>query len=133
MKKEILLLSLSALTSVVLLKFDFQNGFEYLNIKLNYSLIDFAVKSSNENFLTTQIFSYLIFSRFLISIKKEMIDRFKISFYGFLMLLCIGVYIETVAIYENIVGGFDGRHCRNGILLTIIGIVFLNSINRLRN
>ncbi len=132
MKKEILLLILSALTSVVLFKFDFQNGFEYVNTKLNYSVIDFAGKSSNENFITTQILSYLIFSSFLISIKKDIIDRFKISFYAFLILLCIGIYIETIAIYEKIMGGFEGRYCRNGNLLTIIGIVFLISIRRLR-
>jgi hypothetical protein len=132
MKKEFLLLILAGLLSIFLIKFDLRNGFEYLGVDLNLTPIDFAGKSSTEKFLTTQIFGYLIFALFIKSIKKYLNHKSPTIFWGFMTLLIIGVYIESVAIYENIIGEYLGRHCRIGITLTIIGIVSLISIQRLR-
>ena len=132
MKKEILLLILGALTSIFLIKFDLQNGFEFLNIRIQHSLIDFAGKASLDKFLTTQIIGYLFFVFFILSIRKNFTDKKRIVLIAFIILLITGIYNETFAIYENIIGKFEGRHCRVGITLTILGILFLISIKRLK-
>ena len=132
MKKELLILIIAGLLSLFLIKFDLRNGFEYFGIDFNLTPIDFAGKLSTEKFLTTQIFGYLIFAIFIASIKKSLNHKSPTAFWGFMILLIIGIYIETVAIYENIIGEFSGRHCRIGNTLTIIGISFWISIQRLR-
>ncbi|MEO9570805.1 MAG: hypothetical protein ABJH82_14070 [Polaribacter sp.] len=132
MKKEIILLILGALTSIFLLKFDLQNGLEFLNIRIQHSLIDFARKSSSDKFLTTQIIGYLFFVIFILSIRKNFTDKKRIAIIVFIILLAIGIYNELFAIYENIIGKFEGRHCRVGIILTTLGTLFLISIKRLK-
>lgn len=132
MKKELLLLILAGLLSLILIRFDLQNGFEYLRFEFNFAPIDFAVKSSTDDFLTTQILAYLIFVIYIASIKKQLIIKSPIAFWIFMILLFIGIYIETIAIYENIVGEFSGRHCRIGNILTTMGIVFYVSNERFK-
>ncbi|MBJ2176462.1 hypothetical protein JBL43_19585 [Aureibaculum sp. A20] len=132
MKKELILLVLGGVTSIFLIKFDLQNGFEFLNYKIQYSLIDYAGESSTDQFLTTQIISYFIFLAFIISIKKRFTAKNRLSIVAFLMLLLIGMLNESVAIYENSIGEFVGRHCRIGNILTIIGTVFLISTKQLK-
>ena len=131
MKKEIILLILGALTSIVLIRFDLQNGFEYLGNKIIFSLIDYAGESSTDKFLTTQIIGYLIFLVFILLIRKHFIDKNQIAITVFIILVIIGIFNESLALYENFNGEFKGRHFRIGNTLTLLGILFLIKIKRL--
>ena len=132
MKKDIILLILGALTSIFLIKFDFQNGFEYLGIKIQFSLIDYARESSADKFLTTQIIGYLIFLVFILSIKKQLIDKTQLAIAIFLILAIIGIFSESLAFYENFNGEFKGRHFRIGNILTVLGVLFLIKTKRIK-
>lgn len=131
-KKEIILLILGALSSVFLIKFDLQNGFEYLGIKIQYAFFDYAGESSTDKFLTTQIIGYLIFLVFIFSIRKQFVDKKQIAITVFIILSIIGLFNESLAFYENFRGEFKGRHFRIGNTLTMLGILFLIKIKRLK-
>jgi len=132
MKKEIILLILGAITSIFLIKFDLQNGFEYLGVKIQYTLIDYAGESPTDKFLTSQIIGYLIFLVFILSIKKQLIDKKKLAITVFLILVIIGIFSESLAFYENFNGEFKGRHFRIGNMLTILGVLLLIKTKRLK-
>lgn len=131
MKKEILLLVLGALASIFLVKFNFHNGFEYVGIKIQSSLIDYAGTSSVDTFLTSQIVAYFIFLIFILSIKKQLADNKQLATTVFLLIVLIGIFNESFAFYESFNGTFKGRHLRIGNLITILGVVFLIKIKRI--
>ena len=133
MKKNLTLLILGALFSLFLIEFDLRNGFEFLNIKLKFSLFDYAGKSSNENFLTTQFIGYIFFLIYIFSIKKHLKNINLTFFWIFLVALLIGLSYETIAIIENLRNDFNGIHLRIGNSLTILGIYLFSLIRKTGN
>lgn len=130
MRKEIIPLILGTLNSLILFKFNLQDGINFSGIKIQYSLIDYSGKYSNETFLTTQLIGYIFFLIFILMIKKHFQYKKRIAIVAFIIILIIGVFNESTAIYEDLMGIFEGRHCRVGNTLTVLGILFMLKSNK---
>ena len=129
MKTENILLILGLIFSIVLITFRIENGFEFLNIQSELSIIDVAFNKSNETYLSSTIIGYLFYLIFsLITWKKTNgIDKTQLLIFSLLTL--IGISFELKTLYESLNGIYNGGHFRVGIPLALIGFLIANRMN----
>lgn len=130
MKTENILLILGLMFSIFLLTFRFENGFEFLNIQLEYSIIDIALNMSTENSLNSAIIGYLCYLIFSFIMWNKTSKNGKTLLLIFSILTLIGIGIELKAFYESFNGIYSGKHFRIGIPLAIIGFIITNQMNK---
>jgi hypothetical protein len=129
------LLILGLLFSTTLgFKFNLSQGFEFKGfwISLPIQLFDFAVKSSNELSLTSQLIGYLIYlifgilclKRFDLSIKTNMI-----TFIIFCGLIGIVFLSDFYSFYQDLNNQFTGRHFRIGLTVFLLGLTIFYRLN----
>ena len=125
-----MLLILGLIFSIFLVTFRIENGIEFLNVQLKFSIIDVALNTSMETFLNSAILGYLcylIFS-FVVWNKTNKNGKTLLVVYSILTLIAIG--IELNLFYEGFNGIYSGKHFRIGIPLAIIGFFIVNRMNK---
>ena len=130
MRTENVLLILGLIFSIFLLTFRFENGFEFLNIQLEYSIIDVALNMSTENYLNSAIIGYLCYLIFSFIVWNKTSKNGKTILLIFSILTLIGIGIELKSFYESFNGIYSGKHFRIGIPLAIIGFFIANRLNK---
>ena len=130
MRTENVLLILGLIFSIFLLTFRFENGFEFLNIQLEYSIIDVALNMSTENYLNSAIIGYLCYLIFSFIVWNKTSKNGKTLLLIFSILTLIGIGIELKPFYESFNGIYSGKHFRIGIPLAIIGFFIANRMNK---
>jgi hypothetical protein len=122
MKTENIFLILGFLFSVVTISFHIENGFEFLHVQTEFSLLDVALSGSNETHLSSIFlgyFFYLIFG--LVLWKKTNFDG-KTLLLLFLLVTLLAMSLELKTIFEAFNGIYNGGHFRIGIPLALLGL-----------
>lgn len=121
------LLILGLLFSVVIrFNFNLRDGFQISGtwIHIPGQLLDIAVKSSNELFLTSHIVGYIFYLSFgllavkRIDIKKQINKVLLIIFFALVGLVFLN---EFYSWYQDFNHQFTGRHFRIGFLVFLLG------------
>lgn len=129
MKTENILLILGLIFSIVLITFRIENGFEFLNIQSEFSIIDVAFYKSNETYLSSIIIGYLFYLIFSLIMMRKINRNEKKGLLFFSLLSLIGISFELKVFYENLNGMNNGAHLRIGIPLALIGFFISNRMN----
>lgn len=116
-------------SSIIRVKFNISNGFEFqeLWITLPLPLFDFASKSSNEMALTTTFLGYLIYAVFgllLITDVKALINK-DILLAVFLFVTIIALAFELISVIQGLNSNLERHHARVGPTLFLIGLWIL--------
>lgn len=130
MKTEKIFLFLGLLFSIVLITFQIENGFEFINIKVNTSIIDVALNKSSKTNLNSTIIGYLCYLVFSFIIWKKAEKNEKALILIFSAFTLIGIIFEFKAFYESLLGIYNGTHFQIGIILAVVGFFILNRINK---
>jgi len=130
MKTENILLILGLIFSIFLLTFRIENGFEFLNVQLELSIIDVALNMSTETYLNSAILGYLCYLIFSFVMWNKTSKNGKTLLLIFSILTLIGIGIELKPLYESFNGIHSGKHFRIGIPLAIIGFYITNRMNK---
>lgn len=130
MKAENILLILGLIFSVFLLTFRIENGIEFLNVQLKFSIIDVALNTSMETYLNSAILGYLCYLIFSFVVWNKTNKSGKTLLIVYSILTLIGIGIELNLFYEGFNETYSGKHFRIGIPLAIIGFYIVNRMNR---
>ena len=129
MKTENILLILGLIFSIVLITFRIENGFEFLNIQSELSIIDVAFNKSNETYLSSTIIGYLFYLIFSLTMWRKTNRNGKNRLLIFSLLILIGISFELKVLYESLNLIYNGAHFRIGIPLALIGFFIANRMN----
>ncbi|WP_417786554.1 hypothetical protein [Tenacibaculum sp.] len=130
MRTENMLLILGLIFSVFLLTFRIENGIEFLNVQLKFSIIDVALNTSMETYLNSAILGYLCYLIFIFVVWNKTNKNGKTLLMVYSILTLIGIGIELNLFYEGFNGTYSGKHFRIGIPLAIIGFYIVNRMNK---
>ena len=126
MKTENILLILGLIFSIVLITYRIENGFEFLNIQSELSIIDVAFNKSKETYLSSTIIGYLFYLIFSLTMWRKTNRNEKNRLLIFSLLTLIGISFELKTLYESLNGIYNGGHFRIGIPLALIGFLIAN-------
>jgi len=124
MKTNYFLLTIGFLFSIILITFRIENGFNFLNIQFNFSLLDVSINTSKETYLTSSFAGYLFLLLFSLTSLKTATK--KTTLYIVFLLSFLGLVFELKAMYDGLNGVYNGIHFRIGVFLTLIGFLSLN-------
>lgn len=128
MKIENVLLILGLVFSTFLITFQIGEGFELLNIKWKFTLVEIGLYQSNKTYLNSAIFGNLCYLIFSFIMWKQ--GNRKGLILTLIMLTLISIGFQFKAFYESFYGVYSGTHFQIGALLAFIGFKILDRINK---
>lgn len=115
------------LSSVIRMKFNISNGFEFHNLWITWlpSFFDFALLSSSEHALTTTFLGYIFFisSGFLMLNNLKNLGNKNKRLTTFLGLSAFALLFELISLAQDLFTSYYGQHLRIGLILFILGII----------
>lgn len=113
-------------------KYNLAHGLELKGfwISIPIQFLDFAVTSSNQLFLTSQLIGYLFYFIFGILCMKyfgSLISNARIMLIIYFGLIGIVFLSEIYSIYQDLNNQFTGRHFRIGFTVFLLGLAIFNN------